>query len=121
ELRLPVLSQLDGALPFALEGLDVLGMQDVRPADVRLRPHFEARAIPPSAISVRECTGTIRRPNHLGHRLREIAVALLARSFQLGDFFFAVDAELLCLLLDLLVFARELDEDADLRSKHVRI
>ena len=77
-----------------------------------------AGVLEPAAVVVRRAAFAIGRPHDLRHRVRELAVAVLADPPLLGDV--ALPQEL-ALALQLRGLPVQLDEDRDLRTKHLRV
>jgi hypothetical protein len=74
------------------------------------------RVLEPAAVVVRRLARAVGGPHDLRHRVRELAIALLADAALLGQLPLA---QQLALALELGVLPVQLDEDADLRAENL--
>ena len=93
-------------------------MHGERPAVLARLLHALARVLEPAPVVIRRAAVAVCGPDDLRHRVRELAVAVLADPPLLGDVALAQE---LALTLQLRVLAVQLDEDRDLRAQHLRV
>ena len=99
-------------------GGEVVGVHGERPAVLAGLLHGLAGVLEPAPVVVRRAAFAVGGPHDLRHRVRELAVAVLADPPLLGDV--ALPQEL-ALALQLRGLPVQLDEDRDLRTKHLRV
>ncbi len=117
-LDLEGLAREERLLAACDRGRQVVGMHDEMP---RVRPGVgqrHARVLEPAPVEVRRGTGDVGRPDDLRHRIRELAVALLAGTLERCEL---LRVQLLGLHLQLPVLLPELDEDGNLGAEDVRL
>src|SRR5204862_734528 len=98
--------------------LAVVGMHHAAPGRPERRRRIEAGVLLPAGVQVRGAPLGARGPHDLRHRVRELAVALLADAPLLGEGSLPQE---LRLPAQLDALPEEIDEDADLRAQDRRV
>ena len=118
ELRLEDLAGRERARALLRHGLEVVRVDDHLPGVAAERVRIEPRVLVETLVAIGRPAERVGRPHDLRHRVRELAVALLAaatRRGQLGS------PQQLRLALQLLGLLMQVDEHGDLRAQQLGV